>query len=249
MSPLSEDVVERHWPGAVPLADLVQWSVAVLAPHGFAPGGALPLVGVCRDEMLTPVVRCIQDDWGPSFSLSGLAGMPFLGRSGLAAAASHTPDREARARFVTFLFAHIGITADGAIGQAKRPWQEAPRPTCGALNVLRRELEEGFQHPTDRIDPEDPEVSQLWAAVLPRVDGPVPDLPTLTELVRELAVGELMRQVDVLQVADHDATDLAVISGIVVHGPDGDRVDVRDAWVRLGAGPPIELGRPGRPGG
>jgi hypothetical protein len=245
MSPPPADVVERHWPGALTPAALVRWSLEALAPHGFAPGGVLPLIGVCRDEMLVPVIRAIQDDWGPSFSLSGLGGMPFLGRSGLAAAASHTPDREERARFVAFLFAHIGITTDGTIGLARRPWQESPRPTCGALTVLRSELDGGVEHPIDRIDPDDPEVSQLWAAVRPRMAGPVPDLPTLTELVRGLAVEELVRQIGVLQGTRPATTDLAVISGIVVHGPDGDRVAVRDAWVRLGGDPtPVPLGRP-----
>ena len=245
MSDPSDDVVEGQWPGAVTPAALVAWSLTALAPHGFAPGGALPLIGVCRDEMLSPVIRSIQDRWGPSFSLSGLAGMPFLGRSGLAAAASHTPDREERARFVAFLFAHIGITADGTIGLARRPWQESPRPTCGALSVLLQELGDGVERPMDRIDPDDPEVSQLWAAVRRRTAGPVADLPTLTELVRGLAVEELVRQVGVLERDDPAGTDLAVVSGIVVHGPDGDRVAVRDAWVRLGGDPtPVPLALP-----
>jgi hypothetical protein len=228
------DVAARHYPGAAEAAEVGRWSREVLAPHGFTVDNALPLVGVCRDELLFPVEQAIHDEWGPAFDLSSLAGLLFLGRSGLAAAAQHAPGLDGRRRFVGFVMSHIGITADGSIGMVQRPGQDEPSAACGALVAYLDELTAGqvVDRPLDR---DDLEMGLLRTMLTEHAAGPVRDLVALTELARTVATDELVRlSDDLLRAPD---TDLAVISAVVVHGPDGDLVAVRDAWVRRGADP------------
>jgi hypothetical protein len=53
------------------------------------------VLSVCRDELLLPVEDAVHEVWGPSFDASSLAGLPLLGRTGMAAALGHTPVRTA----------------------------------------------------------------------------------------------------------------------------------------------------------
>jgi hypothetical protein len=66
--------------------------------------------------------------------------------------------------------------------------------------------------------------------------GETPDLPALTELARAAAVdemtllaGDMVRDVD---------SDVALLSGVVIHGPDGDWVQPAASWLGR-AGTPI----------
>jgi Limiting CO2-inducible proteins B/C beta carbonyic anhydrases len=69
--------------------------------------------------------------WGPSFDLSSLAAMIFLGRSGMQAAAHHAPADAGRRRFVVFVLPHLGIDADGRVGRVQREGQRVASPACG----------------------------------------------------------------------------------------------------------------------
>ena len=189
------DAVDRSYRGAVELPAFARWSVRALAPHGFTSANALPLVGVCRDELLFPFEQAVHDEWGPAFDLSSLAGLLFLGRSGRAAAAQHAPGLDGRRRFVGFVAAHIGITGDGAVGRVHRPGQQAPSTACGALVALRDELAAG-PLPSPRPgpvapDPDDIEMGLLRAALTGRMTEPVTEIVALTELALRVATDEL----------------------------------------------------------
>jgi limiting CO2-inducible B/C-like protein len=206
------------FPEAVERETFVARSAAALAVHGFVPGSALAMIGVCRDELTFPLVDRLQRVWGPSFDLSSLAGMLFLGRTGIAAAKNHAPSADGRQRFVAFVFSHIGIDEDGVVGQCRRPGQAEPSPACGALAAFRQELVEG-RLDVD-LDPADLEQSLLKQRLLRAITyGDVPDLVSLTRLARDVIYDDLLELVSQLE---HGAdTDVAVISGVQVHGPAG----------------------------
>ena len=206
------------FPEAVERETFVARSVAALAVHGFVPGSALAMIGVCRDELTFPLVDRLQAVWGPAFDLSSLAGMLFLGRTGISAARHHAPSADGRQRFVAFVFSHIGIDEEGLVGQCRRPGQAEPSPACGALETFRRELADG-RLDVD-LDPHDLEQSLLKQRLLRAITyGDVPDLVSLTRLARDVIYDDLRELVTQLE---HGAdTDVAVISGVQVHGPVG----------------------------
>jgi hypothetical protein len=216
--------------GSKSIDEFVQWSLDALRPHGFVPGNALALVGVCRDELMFHVESAVAEAWGPAFDISSLAGMVFLGASGMAAAAHHAPGLDGRRRYVVMVLPHIGVGEDGDVGEVLRDGQDHVSTACGALVGLQRELAGGS--PRSGLDHDDLEMSLLRIDVLERLaPGEVPDLVALTDVVRRCATDEVVRLADGL-VRDADA-DVAVISGVVIHHHDHDRVAVAEAWVTL----------------
>jgi hypothetical protein len=67
--------------------------------------------GCAATSCCSPVAQAIHDEWGPAFDLSSLAGLLFLGCSGMAAAAKHAPGLDGRRRFVGFIDADTARVA------------------------------------------------------------------------------------------------------------------------------------------
>lgn len=226
-TPPRRDPVLEQYPGAVALPDFMLWTDWVLERFGFRPVNALALVAVCRDELMLPFRRAVRATWGPAFDAASLAALPFLGRTGIGAALGHTPGEDGRHRFVVFAFTHIGIDVDGTVGVAHRPGIRRGTTACGALVALGLELAAAAPSgaaPSDApvsLDLDDVEMSLLRARVAHVLGGrPAPHLVGLTELVRAEAAADLQRLVSGLGTAGRPV-DHVMISGVVVHGPDG----------------------------
>jgi len=202
----------------VPLADFVTWSDWALARVGFRPSNALALVGVCRDELMHGFEREVARTWGQPFAIGSLAGLVFVGRTGLQAALGHVPGEDGRHRLVAFCFPHIGIDGHGTLGRVERRGRLRSTSACGALASFRADLSDGRRD--QRLDPDDLEQSLLRRRLDPLVGrGLVPTLATLTRLARQAAVADLSRYAGEVQTGE--PVDIAYLSGIVVHGPAG----------------------------
>jgi hypothetical protein len=222
-----EDGCVHHYPDAVGVEELLAWTSLALGAHGFTRESSLPLVSVCRDELMFPFVDAITAHWGHCFDVSSLAGLPLLGRTGVGAALGHTPDEDGRHRLVVFAFPHIGV--DGAVGSVHRPGVPGETTACGAIEVAREALGRGVSGVV--LDPHDLEESLLVTRLREVIgDAPVPDLVEVTELVRRAAVEEL----DVLLAGlatPQVPVDVALVSGVVLHGPQVDSVSLATAAV------------------
>ena len=216
----------------VPPRDLARWSEWTLTRVGFRPSNVLMVLSVCRDELMLPVEDAVHEVWGPSFDASSLAGLPLLGRTGMAAALGHTPGEDGRHRFLVVALAHVGLDEHGEVGLVARRGIRRSTTACGALVAARSRLIAGDAG--QGLDPDDVEMSLLLRALAEDVGtGAVPDLLALTDLTRVRATAELERLVDGLRDGG-SPVDHATISGIVVHGPDGDdAVVVREAHVEI----------------
>jgi hypothetical protein len=220
------------YPQVRSMDQFASWTRQVLEPYGFRRGNALPLLGVCRDELMFAVEHRLHEEWGPAFDLSSLAAMVFLGRSGIQAAAHHAPDADGRRRFVIIVLPHIGIEADGGVGRVRRDGQPEPSTACGALVQVQLELQSGQLNL--ELDRHDLELSLVRMELLRRLRyGTVPDLPALTELARQAGVAAIERLTRELT-AEAD-TDVAIFSGTVMHGPHADFVVPSQAWVSIGS--------------
>ena len=197
--------------------EFVLWSEWSLARVGFRPSNCLPLLGVCRDELMVGFADAVEATWGRAFSIGSLAGLVFLGRTGLSAALSHVPGEDGRHRFVAFCFPHVGIDEDGTIGRVQRRGMSRASTACGALAGYRAELLAGVRHP--HLDGDDVEQSLLRMRLGPLLPDRVPGLVALTDLARDCAVQDCRRFIDLARA--HEPVDVAYISGLVVHLPDG----------------------------
>jgi hypothetical protein len=217
----------QHYPDALGVDELLVWTSLALGAHGFTRESSLPLVSVCRDELMFPFVDAITEHWGHCFDLSSLAGLPLLGRTGIGAALGHTPDEDGRHRLVVFAFPHIGV--DGFVGSVHRPGVPGETTACGAIEVARTALGRGVSGVV--LDPHDVEESLLVARLRDRLgSAPVPGLVEVTELVRQAAVDELTLLLAGLG-TPQAPVDVALISGVVLHGRETDSVSVCSAAV------------------
>ena len=215
------------YPEAVDLADFVEWTGWVLRANGFHASTSLPLVSVCRDELMAPFVAAVTGRWGHCFDMSSLGGLPLLGRTGIAAALGHAPGEGGRHRLVVFAFPHIGVAADGAVGGVRRPGVPGTTSACGALEVARTALAAGVSGVV--LDPHDVEESLLVTTLRSVVgDAPPPGLVEVTEIVRQAAVEELAHLLSGLA-SSTVPVDFALLSGVLVHGAEDDRVSVVSA--------------------
>jgi hypothetical protein len=204
--------------GSVPVDDFITWTEWALARVGFRPMNTLALVGVCRDELMADFDDSVEAVWGKPFDVGALAGMVLVGSTGLQAALSHVPGEDGRHRFVAFCFPHIGVDEDGTIGRVQRRGMSRASSACGALAGFRDQLVSGEREFS--LDTDDVEQSLLRMRLAPLVSrAHVPTLLELTDLTRRCAVEDVIRFIDLAR--DREPVDVASISGIVVHRPDG----------------------------
>lgn len=219
-------VVRHHYPDAVPFDDAVLWSQWSLARIGFHPSTVLPVVALCRDELMLRAEQAISSTWGPAFNAGSLAGMLFLGRTGIAAALGHAPGEDGRHRFVVFCLPHIGISDSGELGRTRRAGMYRDSSACGALLELHRQLAAGTVD--SALDDSDLEQSLVRRRLAPA--SAATTLRELTESARAAAVSDVTALIGGL--GTEHPVDVAVMSGVVVHGPQElDYLGSADAFV------------------
>ena len=214
-----EDIVRSHFPGAYEEDAFVKRSaLTLLQDHGFTADNTLACVGVCRDELCRPLTSRIRDMWGETFDLSGLAGMPWLGRSGYSALRQHAPIVRDRLRYIFFIFTHIGIGPAGELGLCERPGRPGLIPTCGLLSLILEELRNGKESiPFDTEDVERCLVRERLKRE-PGVDENI-GLIELTKIAHRASLTDLENLAST--VFNPETDDSAILSGVQIHGPDG----------------------------
>jgi hypothetical protein len=130
------NTLEEKFPGAIPEDFFIQQATDILERHGFTPNNAINLVSTCRDEICRSFTLELDRLWGPSFSISSLAGMVFCGRTGFKAAMAHSPVIGGKERYVFWVMPHIGLSNDGLFGRSPRIPPDDP---LGILDISSSE--------------------------------------------------------------------------------------------------------------
>jgi hypothetical protein len=209
--------VDTAFTGALPATEYLERVRSAVRPLGFTPERTLTAVSLCRDELAQSLTRLVAEHWGAPFCLGGLGGLPDLGPFGWAAVLSHVPDSDGRGRLLVLGMPHIGIDADGMVGQCLRPSQKEPTSACGAINSL---LAPSSIEVADAE--EDREARRLLRLLGPCADGAAPDLVELTRRAATEIEASIWSALDALDA--QASTDIAVFCGVQVHAPDGDLI-------------------------
>jgi hypothetical protein len=139
-----------------------------------------------------------------------------MGRTGLDAARRHVPEAELPVRVAFFVFPHIGIDAGGEIGNIRRQGRLHTSRACGAIITMHDQFLSGQVRL--EFDPTDPEMSLLRQRIAPQLLGrDVPDLVTMTTMVRDAALEDLLATGIT---TGGPVGDLAIFSGLLVNGPE-----------------------------
>jgi hypothetical protein len=212
----TREIVQRAFPGAVLAQDYIAWTLRVCAQYGMTPEHTMPILVTCRDEVITDYKALVSNAWGLTFSGDSLGGAFTMGRTGLDAARRHVPEAELPVRVAFFVFPHIGIDAGGEIGNIRRQGRLHTSRACGAIITMHDQFLSGQVRL--EFDPTDPEMSLLRQRIAPKMLGrDVPDLVTMTTLVRDAALEDLIATGIT---TGGPVGDLAIFSGLVVNGPE-----------------------------
>ena len=180
----AEAAQQKYFPGALLSSDLDSAIARTLNARGFTPQNTLFGHSVCSDEVNNKdeqLVDLMVSRWQEGFSLGGLGGLPFAGKSGFRAYLHHVPDS---GKLLIMFAPHVGIDAEGRVGALQRDGQDAVSKACGAAvgsykaiqAKAEKQRKEGLL-PTSSIrdipdydnDPFDPELGIIIDLLTPRL--------------------------------------------------------------------------------
>ncbi len=219
--------IQQYFPNPTEESVFMAKTASTLETLGFSGDNTLPIIAICRDEICASFVNAAERHWGNSFTLGGLAGLPFAGKTGLGAASHHAPDIYDRQRFVIYAMTHIGFGPDAEIGGCVRPGMEHLNGACGALIAYTEQLKE---HKVEsKIFTDDGEYGLLTHRLAKVAPTDSPDLIGVTKA----ALAAIRQDIDGLTttVLDTQQADYAVFTGTQIHLPDGNYVQTADSWV------------------
>jgi len=135
------NTVKLTYPTAVAAQQFGLYTKKFLRNLGYAANNMVTSISACADDLNGPSFvdvdnigqgpTAVNEFLGPFYS-GGLAGYPHTGLTGLAAFASHVTDTGA---LFVINMPHIGISANGAVGQSLRRGQPALATSCGAVQA------------------------------------------------------------------------------------------------------------------
>eukprot|EP00466_Bigelowiella_natans_P001890 jgi/Bigna1/89890/estExt_fgenesh1_pg.C_570075 len=149
--------MQHYFPGAVSGDVTNNCMKTLMRKFGVYPEKTLLGISTCPDEINRLMDR-FTDQWGYNFPLSGLAGVPFTGKTGFGAYGSHAPDGGA---VLIFFAPHIGLSEVGELGKVKRLGVGKHSGACGSLLAAiaavekKRSAQNHEQQPPPADDPLD----------------------------------------------------------------------------------------------
>lgn len=220
-------VVQSYYPNARASKDIsIHYLGKMQMEHEIDISNVLLATSVCSDDINVASTSFFNSLLGP-FVMGGLGGLPFVGKTGMAAYAHHIPDNGS-----AFIFygPHIGITIDGTLGKMYRPKIKETGNSCGALmlaldrfkdeSYLPREIEDDYQQ------------TKLETSLLP-FKNEILSSPNPSKAITEKAFNVIDQQIHTLLThsKNHFQVDkVTLLGGIIINTDYGldDYFDVRN---------------------
>jgi len=226
----AEEAQKRLFPTAMLSSDLDAAVYRQLRKDGFTPANTLFGHSVCSDEVNNKdeqLVDLMVGRWKEGFSLGGLGGLPFAGKSGFRAFLHHAPDD---GKLLVLFAPHVGIDAEGRVGALQRDGQSAISKACGAAVGGYKAIQARGNTPAPASavkdlqdvdnDPFDPELSTIIELLTPRIKGIEGAAEPITfvtyqmyTIVRDLIDNCIRETEDVWEWVDK----VAVVGGIMIN--------------------------------
>jgi hypothetical protein len=168
----------------------------------------------------------MRNRWGESFTLCGLAGVPFAGKAGLNAYAHHVPDE---GKLLITFAPHVGVGIDGKVGAIERDGQVSISSACGAgIGALKTLTKPGYTPPLGSkiSDLDDTQFEWIKLKLGPKLDGieqsqnPV---AFVTYMMYELVRDSMIAQVKANPGIFPDCSEVALLGGVQINRYGGDR--------------------------
>lgn len=161
--------------------------------------------------------------WGQIFTLGGIGGLPFAGKTGWAAFSSHTPQN---GNIVVVFAPHVGIDCDGNVGKVHRQGIDHTTTACGAavgaLNAVKADITEG-DFKNGNTDHQMDCIKHLLAEQVESIRGHENEMAFLPYKMYDIIEQYLEEMVDLNWASN--SGKLALIGGIMINC-DGNRTDM-----------------------
>lgn len=223
--------ITDYFPKAQTVLSLPQTIFEELNKHDLDPANMVWGTSICSDEM-TNIFHDLNEPFaGPGpFRFGGISGLPFTGKTGFRAFASHIPD--GGHAFILF-GPHIGISGEGVAGEIKREGQHSKTTCCGSLIAGLNTIKDGplpVDPQTD--DYQQGQVSRLLVEQYTQITSSNEPVKEVTEIVYKQIKRELTDIISACSEALGESKVL-LMGGIVIN-TDWDKEDqfeVRDVML------------------
>ncbi|EOD14811.1 hypothetical protein EMIHUDRAFT_197387 [Emiliania huxleyi CCMP1516] len=208
----AEEAQGRFFPTALLSSDLDEAIARTLYQRGFTPQNTLFAHSVCSDEVNNKDEQLV-DVMG--FSLGGLGGLPFAGKSGFRAYLHHVPDS---GKLLILFAPHVGIDGEGRVGRAAARGAEAAPELPSAIQAKAEQArKEGLLPPSA-------ELGIIIDLLTPRLKGLEQAAEPITfvtymmyTIVRDLLDNCIKETPDVWEWA----SEVALVGGVMVNRKSG----------------------------
>lgn len=231
----AEAAQRQLFPTAMLSGDVDEALARALDPRGFTPSNTLFAHSVCSDEVNNrdeELIALMVSRWQEGFSLGGLGGLPFAGKSGFRAFLHHVPDS---GKLLVLFAPHVGIDASGRVGALQRNGQVEVSKACGAgigaykaivskrgaaPQPLKAQAASVLEAEDKGTDPFDPQLGTIIELLTPRLAG-IEDAKDPIAFVTYQMYAIVRELVDSCIAGTDDvwdwATEVAVCGGIMVN--------------------------------
>lgn len=223
--------LKKHFPEAQTVQSLESTILNELKKNDLKASEMIWGTSICSDEVTNIFHHLNEHFAGPGpFRFGGISGLPFTGKTGFRAFASHIPD--GGNAFILF-GPHIGVSSEGAVGEILREGHESRSTCCGSLIVGLNAVRSGSVPATpQRDDYQQSQVSQL----LIEKHGQILNSEEPVKEVTELAYKQIKRELTDIISSCSDALGNAkvlLMGGIVINTDcnEEDYFEVRDVLV------------------
>merc|ERR1719235_2877849 len=192
-----------------------------LEARGFNTTNTLFAHSVCSDEVnYAPkeIIELMRARWGESFTLGGLAGVPFAGKAGLNAYAHHVPDE---GKLFVMFAPHVGVGGNGKVGALERAGIAKTSSACGAaVGAFKVLSKPGAAAPEDFNDVEDLEFDYIKKKLKPKLAGvedAKDDITFVTYQMYSLVRDAILEQIYASPAIWDDCSELALLGGVQIN--------------------------------
>lgn len=215
----------KYFPGAKSSSAMDSTIWKALSARGYTKDNTLFGMSVCSDEVNfhdSEIIDLLKQRWGETFSLGGLAGLPFAGKAGLSAYAHHVPDEGK----LFILFApHVGVGIDGKVGALERDGIAETSSACGAaVGAFKVLSKPGVSAPNAVSDLADLQFEYIKLKLAEKLDGVTSsanELAFVTYQMYQMVQEAMLQQISAVPGIWDDCSELAVLGGIQINRFEG----------------------------
>ena len=224
----AENAQNEIFPTAMLSSDVDRAIAKTLQVRGFTPANTIFAHSVCSDEVnirKEQLIPIMINRWQEGFTLGGLGGLPFAGKSGFGAYLHHVPDS---GKLLVLFAPHVGIDEIGRIGSLQRDGQAKVSTACGAAIGAYKQLQEKKKTASDPLlvfeadNPReyDPQLKDIVNLLAPRLEGIDESADSIGfvayqmyGIIRELITACITETPDLFDFA----SEVAVVGGIMIN--------------------------------